>query len=70
MKRKERKPRCIAWVPRRSGTRDERRWGGHRCRYQAHGFERFGVLLCRLHAGVRERRKVAVDPRQIGMVWA
>jgi len=45
--------RCIAWVKRRvrDGTPE------HRCRYHAHALKEAKVQLCRVHAGMRPRRK-------------
>jgi len=60
-------PRCIAWVKRRSGAYGEPDTEAHRCNWRAHAFTLTGVSVCRLHAGVRERRAQPVDPNQIVM---
>jgi len=57
--KRARLPRCIAFVPERwvHGRANGERVQAHRCPYQAHAAELVGVLLCRVHAGMRVPRR-------------
>ena len=62
--------RCIGHVPQRASTyRNVDQHGpwvlAHQCRYEAHAFPLVGVLLCRIHAGLRPRRKARKNTDQL-----